>query len=64
MHNAIKAGAADCQSLIHFEGEAVAVFETEAVRRRLMKMIEFIVKILQLISRYYSKGYLSKSARH
>ena len=63
MHKALKAGAADCRGLIDFEDGAAKVFETDAVRSRLMAMMELVINILQLISKYYSKSYLGEAAR-
>ena len=62
MHKALKAGAAHCQGSIDFKNEAVEVFETKAVKGRLKTMMDLVIRILRLISKYYSKGYLGEVA--
>ena len=56
---ALKEVALECIQHIRFDEDARSVFDSERVRAQLGLVMDLVIKALGLISRYFSKQYLS-----
>ena len=51
--------ALDCIQHIRFDEDARSVFETERVRRQLKCVMDLVIEVLEMISRYLAKSIIS-----
>ena len=56
---ALKEVALECIQHIRFDEDARSVFDSERVRAQLGLVMDLVIRALGLISRYFSKPYLS-----